>query len=353
MGFYVNGLAQISIQAPLRDEWMEHPNDYAQTHVRAIEPGFKEYISPATALRMPLIVKRAVVTSVEALRCAEVAQPGAIISATGLGDTEGLERYLQTLSSQGEGLLQPTHFMNSPCSLVAVELAKALGCNAYNNTHIQRNISFESALLEAQMLLKEGRQSVLLSANDEVTSSLFYLYWRLGLWRSHLGSTLGVFKKRHAKGTFAGEGSVSCLLGVSPQTDMAIEVAAVDIMHQPTSEKFECRLKSLLDEAGMSIDEISAIMLGKNGDAVNDMVYEVLRKRFFKKIPTVYYKHLCGEYSTASAFGWYVAVRMLQNGRIPESVLPTQQPKGPVQSILLVNHSQSVDYSLVLLRVQT
>ena len=141
MGFYVNGLAQISIQAPLRDEWMEHPNDYAQTHVRAIEPGFKEYISPATALRMPLIVKRAVVTSVEALRCAEVAQPGAIISATGLGDTEGLERYLQTLSSQGEGLLQPTHFMNSPCSLVAVELAKALGCNAYNNTHLQRGIS--------------------------------------------------------------------------------------------------------------------------------------------------------------------------------------------------------------------
>ena len=344
MGFYVNGLAQISIQAPLRDEWMEQPNDYAQTHVRAIEPDFKDYISPATALRMPLIVKRAVVTSVEALRCAGIVQPDTILSATGIGDTEGLERYLQTLSSQGEGLLQPTHFMSSPCSLVAVELAKALGCNAYNNTHIQRNISFESALLEAQMLLKEGRQSVLLSANDEVTSSLFYLYWRLGLWRSHLGSTLGVFKKRHAKGTFSGEGSVSCLLSSSPLTDKAIEIAAVDILYKPTSE--------LLDEAGMSIDDVSAVMLGKNGDAVNDTVYEVLRKRFFKKIPAIHYKHLCGEYSTASAFGWYVAVRLLQSGRLSETVLPTKQLKEPLKSILLVNHSQSVNYSLVLLRVQ-
>ena len=352
MGFYVNGLAQISIQAPLRDEWMEQPNDYAQTHVRAIDPDFKEYISPATALRMPLIVKRAVVTSVEALRCAGIVQPDTILSATGIGDTEGLERYLQTLSSQGEGLLQPTHFMSSPCSLVAVELAKALGCNAYNNTHIQRNISFESALLEAQMLLKEGRQSVLLSANDEVTSSLFYLYWRLGLWRSHLGSTLGVFKKRHAKGTFSGEGSVSCLLGTSPLSDTVIEIAAIDILHKPTSEKFESRLNSLLDEAGMSIDDVSAVMLGKNGDAVNDTVYEVLRKRFFKKIPAIHYKHLCGEYSTASAFGWYVAVRLLQSGRLSETVLPTKQLKEPLKSILLVNHSQSVNYSLVLLRVQ-
>lgn len=352
MGFYVNGLAQISIQAPLRDEWMEQPNDYAQTHVRAIDPDFKEYISPATALRMPLIVKRAAVTSVEALRCAGIVQPDTILSATGIGDTEGLERYLQTLSSQGEGLLQPTHFMSSPCSLVAVELAKALGCNAYNNTHIQRNISFESALLEAQMLLKEGRQSVLLSANDEVTSSLFYLYWRLGLWRSHLGSTLGVFKKRHAKGTFSGEGSVSCLLGTSPLSDTVIEIAAIDILHKPTSEKFESRLNSLLDEAGMSIDDVSAVMLGKNGDAVNDTVYEVLRKRFFKKIPAIHYKHLCGEYSTASAFGWYVAVRLLQSGRLSETVLPTKQLKEPLKSILLVNHSQSVNYSLVLLRVQ-
>ncbi len=352
MGFYVNGLAQISIQAPLRDEWMEQPNDYAQTHVRAIEPDFKDYISPATALRMPLIVKRAIVTSVEALRCAGIVQPDTILSATGIGDTEGLERYLQTLSSQGEGLLQPTHFMSSPCSLVAVELAKALGCNAYNNTHIQRNISFESALLEAQMLLKEGRQSVLLSANDEVTSSLFYLYWRLGLWRSHLGSTLGVFKKRHAKGTFSGEGSVSCLLGTSPLSDTVIEIAAIDILHKPTSEKFESRLNSLLDEAGMSIDDVSAVMLGKNGDIVNDTVYEVLRKRFFKKIPAIHYKHLCGEYSTASALGWYVAVRLLQSGRLSETVLPTKQLKEPLKSILLVNHSQSVNYSLVLLRVQ-
>lgn len=352
MGFYVNGLAQISIQAPLIDEWINQPNDYAQAHVRAIEPDYKEYISPATVLRMPLIVKRAVVTSVEALRCAGVIQPDAILSATGLGDTEGLERYLYTLVSRGETLLQPTLFTNYPYSLVAVELAKALGCNAYNNTHSQRSISFESALLEAQMLLKEGRQHVLLSANDEITSSLFYLYWRLGLWRSHLNSTLSVFKKRHAKGTFAGEGSVSFFLSAVPQTDADIEIAAVDIMYKPTSEKFESRLRFLLDEAGMSIDDVSAVMLGKNGDAVNDTVYETLRKRFFKKMPVVYYKHLCGEYSTASAFGCYVAVRLLQNRQMPESVLPTKPLNGSIRSILLVNHSQSVNYSLVLLRLQ-
>ena len=43
---------QISIQAPLLEEWMENPLSYNEDYVRAVDPDFKQFISAGDARRM-------------------------------------------------------------------------------------------------------------------------------------------------------------------------------------------------------------------------------------------------------------------------------------------------------------
>ena len=63
-------------------------------------------------------------------------------------------------------------------------------------------------------------------------------------------------------------------------------------------------------------DDIDAVILGNNGDAQFDGYYNVANT-IFSKTPQVYYKHLSGEYNTASSFGFWVASKILKTQQIP------------------------------------
>ena len=98
---------------------------YDESFARSIDPSFKDYISPIEARRMGKILKRAVATSKEALKAADLERVDAIITGTGYGCIENTEFFLDALSTEGEQLLKPTYFMqsthNTISSLVAIQ----------------------------------------------------------------------------------------------------------------------------------------------------------------------------------------------------------------------------------------
>ena len=110
---YINSAAQISIQKPLSDEWLANPIHYDAPYARSLEPDFRVYFNPLESRRMGPLLKRALVTSTEALKKAGLEQPEAIITGTGLGCVENTELLLGTLCTEGEELLKPTCFMPS------------------------------------------------------------------------------------------------------------------------------------------------------------------------------------------------------------------------------------------------
>jgi len=90
------------------------------------------------------------------------------------------------------------------------------------------------------------------------------------------------------------------------------------------------------------------VILGVNGDQTGDEVYSNLRKGIFKNIPAVYYKHLCGEYDTSSAFALAMAAGIIREQHVPDIMKLDSMPDGKIHNILIYNHLRNVNHSVIL-----
>jgi len=69
-------------------------------------------------------------------------------------------------------------------------------------------------------------------------------------------------------------------------------------------------------------------MLGLNGDCQFDELYYDLKKNCFAdNTEFLYYKHLCGEYYTASAFALWLGCVVLGNRHIPDALRLNQKTR--------------------------
>ena len=66
--------------------------------------------------------------------------------------------------------------------------------------------------------------------------------------------------------------------------------------------------------------DFDVIVLGNNGDIEYDNYYTELQTNLFNKTQQVFYKHLCGEFHTASSFGLWLASKIIKSQVLPEVV---------------------------------
>lgn len=323
MSIYIASCAQISVQKPLSDEWFDNPAVYGSgTYVRAQDPDFKPFINPMAARRMGLILKRAIATSQSALRDAAVDSPDAIITATGLGCIENTEKFLFAMATQGESCLQPTFFINSTHNTTGSYIAVTRKDHCYNNTHVHRGTSFESALLDAVLKFRLGKiKTALVGAHDEMTPNYFQILDKIGFW----------------DGGFAGETAVSFVL----KDQGEIELSGMDIMYKPDNERIAKSLKTLCETKGIDIKDIDLLVTGRNGDAGNNSVYERFERAFGFTGKSATYKEIFGESFTTSGYGLCYAYECLRRRQTPDG--------RSVRNVLVYNHFNNIDHSLILL----
>ena len=106
----------------------------------------KDVISPMEARRMGKLLKAATLSSLRALKIAEIEMPDAIITATSRGMLENSEKFLIDMVENGESLLKPTLFMQSTHNTIGSSIAIRLGCHGYNTTYSQGNESLDWAM---------------------------------------------------------------------------------------------------------------------------------------------------------------------------------------------------------------
>ncbi len=343
---YIDGIGAISIQDTFTAGWDGlAPVSYGEPHVRCIDPVFREYLDPLAARRMSRIIKRAVLSSEKALAVSGVAVPDIIVAGTGLGCVEDTEKFLDAMAVS-ENCLQPTNFIQSTHNTIASQVAIRLKCNGYNNTHVHRAVSFESALVESLLLLGSGRgKTALVGGHDEMTPGYFNLLKRLGYWRAEVPDTLKI-TSAPGKGSFAGEGSVAFVLSKERTDRSMARVAAAEMNYKPADAA--AMVSDFLKRAGITPDEIDLIFTGASGDAENDAVYNNIYADDAGK--TGHYKHLCGEYFTAPAFGMMCAAEILRTGNAPAWIAADGRPRTGVKNILMHNHARGANHSLILLR---
>lgn len=223
---YIRSAAQISVQKPLCGDWMTDPIPHSGEYLRSQDPDFKQFLNPMQARRMGLILKRAIAVSLTALKDAGIECPDAIFTGTGLGCMENTENFLSAMCRDGEEMLPPTYFMMSTHNTISSAVAILLRCHGYNCTYSQKDISFESALLDAFIQLQAGRMgNALVGSHDETTPDTYRLLRGAG----YFDDTVTAAEASSAFVLSADSGSLSLSKGP------LCELADVQILHSPAN----------------------------------------------------------------------------------------------------------------------
>ena len=123
----------------------------------------------------------------------------------------------------------------------------------------------------------------------------------------------------------------------------------VEILNKLDVDEVENKIISFLASNNLEITDIDAVVLGYNGDVDSDLYYKNLSNTTFANTPQVYYKHLSGEYDTASAFGLWVGAKIIQTQNIPDIVKINALDKQSYKTILLYNQRNGIDHSFTLI----
>lgn len=345
MKIYIRSAACISPQNTFgNNAFLTDVVESTGTRLKAIEPDYKAFIDPKQIRRMSHVIKMGVAAAKDCLNKADVNMPGAIITGTAFGCMEDTITFLTRIVEQDEELLPPTAFIQSTHNTVAAQIALMLQCHAYNNTFVHKGISFESALFDAMMLLKEQEaDNILVGGTEEMVDTSFKVLTRLGLYKRWPVSNLSLMGTP-SKGTIGGEGAAFFLLTDKSSADNLAELTAIKTLYKP--KDIEESIAAFLQENKLNIKDIDLVLTGKNGDIRNDEVYKQLENTLFNRTAWANYKHLCGEYPTSSSFALWLAANMVKIGIVPQIV---GDAKGVTpKSVLIYNHYQNKYHSLML-----
>lgn len=143
-------------------------------------PNLKEFISPIESRRMCSLLKKALWTSMTALREAGIKSPDGIFVGTKFGMLSNSEKFLSQMCHEGEHSLGPTLFMQSTHNTIAGMLAIQTKSHGYNITFSQGDRSLDCALHDAALQIAMGNiDTALVGSHDESTPVFSELFRRL------------------------------------------------------------------------------------------------------------------------------------------------------------------------------
>lgn len=349
MRLYIHGTSCISPQNTfLQESFLNEPVDYVTPYLNCIEPVYKDYINPVLARRLTRYIKMGVTTALTALKDAQCEMPGAIITGTGLGSTEDNEKILEAMNEYQESLINPTHFIQSTHNTISSQIAIMLRCHNYNSTYVHRGFSFETALLDALLLLQEGKaETALVTGVDAITKGHYDNYARINRWKTGEHHSLQMLDIP-GDGVIPGEGSASFLVSAVPMNNSYAQIAMPEFIYKPVSaDEVINHANKLLEKHQLKTGDIDLLILGNSGDAKTDHFYKEFSSAIFPSKAIGYYKHLCGEYDTASAFALWLASMIIKKQEIPDVIMHASKPT-PVNHLLIYTHHRGDQHSLFL-----
>ena len=347
---YITGIAGISAQTEAAI-FSGEPMSYHTNIFHSIAPDFKEYI-PAMALRrMSKAIKMGLTAGKMALKDANMELPDAIITGTGEGCKQDTEKFLESILEQEEALLTPTSFIQSTHNTVGGQIALNLGCTGYNVTYCQESASLESALIDAMLLLTEkpDLNSVLVGGVDEVSNKITSFGYLTNFLKQQEINNLDLFTQK-SEGTITSEGAFFFNLSPTRTEKPYAILKAVDNFKAFNSVEIVERINLFLSKNEIAHKGLDAVLIGKNGDLEQDLVYEELQKSAFSGTAQLAYKHLAGDFNTVCGFAVWLSCLIFKRQQIPEVLRINDISEIKLESILIYNLSSNNNHSLILLQ---
>lgn len=347
---YINGVGCVSAQKTFDTVFLEDFVLNENQNILPLQvPIYKDFISPVAIRRMAKGVKNGIVAATMAMKEAGVEQLDAIITGTGMGCIEDSDKFLKALIDNNEEFLTPTSFIQSTHNTVGSQIALGLQCKAYNFTYVNAAVSFESAILDAKMQIEDGEAStILIGGIDEISDYTAELFKLAGFIKKDTEAPYTILNSK-TSGVVYSEGATFFVLQGEKTKDTYAEILDVNIINSIENDGIETKVLEFLKTNNVKISDIDAVIFGYNGDVNDDDYYKYLSDTTFANTPQVYYKHLSGEYNTASAFGLWVGVKIIKTQNIPEVLKVNLLEKKSYQIILLYNQYKGIDHSFTLI----
>jgi 3-oxoacyl-(acyl-carrier-protein) synthase len=232
------------------------------------------------------------------------AQRLAVAIGTGMGCLEDAGAFLENLIAKDEREPMPTRFPNSVHNAPAAQVAMDQGARALNSAPTVGEVSFESALWQAvSQLTTDEADCALAGAVDELNKYPLAIGKRWGIWDAH---------------TKPGEGAmVASLMRTENSAKPLAQLTTVRLGRY--RKPFDAGREADWIAAAVDLKNVDVLLSGAGGLPALDEMYAAvaaeLSKRTGRTLEHQTYKQLCGEFHSASAFGFSVAVDLVRNGK--------------------------------------
>ena len=298
---------------------LDSPTGPVNNQLKAVEPDY-EGIPGNMLRRMSKSVRMGIGAALPLLKYS----PDGILIGTGYGGMEDSVRFLNQIIGYDEGILTPGTFVQSTANAIASQLGLLHHNRGYNITYVSRGLSFESALLDAAMLVKEHPGSSWLVGGVDEISDHHYRFECAEGW--------------YKEGVVAGEGAAVFLVNDRPDGALA-RISKIVLRGGEEEEVLRSALKELLQPGRSAMPDGQTpdlLLSGENGDSRARNWYRIVESLMGPDTGIMRFKNLCGEYPTASAFALWLACNL--PGALSER-----------RHILIYNNYKLTQHSLILL----
>ena len=277
--------------------------------------------------------------------------PDGIVIGTANGGMEDCIKFLNQIIDYNEGLLTPTNFVQSTANAVAGQVGLLLKNHGYNITHVHRGHSFENAMLDAAMHLAQYPDDrLLLGAVDEISAYNYNIDLLAGWYKTATINPANIYNSDNP-GSYPGEGSAMFVVDNKKQKG-SVRIDALKTITTEYPELVSLRFKEFFQSNNLHNYPPDLYISGENGDSRMAHFYETCERQI-ATVPVARFKHISGEYATASAIGLWLSAEILRSQRVPEHMLkyrpqPVEAPAKPLQKILIYNNYKSIQHSFVL-----
>jgi len=344
--FYIHQNTCISPQQTFLQNLPQTVQPVQEDQLRAIEPGY-EGIPPGVLRRMGKASRMGIGAALPLLK-QEGIKPDGFILGTANGGMEDAIKFLKQIVEYDEGVLTPGNFVQSTPNAIAGQLGLFSKNTGYNITHVHGALSFENAVLDADMLLNEfPAKNYLLGGVDEISSFNYNIDCLAGWYRKNV-HTEADFYAGNSEGAVAGEGAAMFLVGKNPAGAVA-QVKAVSMLHSSDPDTVSQHMATFLHKYLPPGETIDTLLSGENGDTRFARYYKDCEAALNGDPTILRFKHLSGEYATATATAVWLAAGMLQTQRVPQHMIKKAGTISACKNLLIYNQHKNLQHSWMLL----
>jgi 3-oxoacyl-[acyl-carrier-protein] synthase II len=315
---YITAFSTISHQPTFRNKGFSSAISELMPGSELIIPDYNAFIPAMERRRMSNVLKMSIACSMDCLEQAGLSQPDAIIVGTSMGCCVHTKNFLDKIISSNEGLLSPTSFIVSTHNTIAGQISLLLKNHGYNMTHTQNSLSFEQALIDGMLCLKNGCRHVLVGGADEEEDTIYNMKARLNDENIHLTCGASFFILSNEKG--------------NTESINLIDAGSFGLI-----EDLSKMIMKFLDSNNLLREEIDGVLYSSGDQKRTEEL-----KTIFGQRKLLDYQKIAGTYFTNASFAMHVGIDILLQKSHPVF------GKG-VSRVLLCNNLIPENLGLILL----